>query len=599
MSMEKTALMVVALTVAVPAAAQEPIRYRVQVDDPTTRLYRVSAELPATGDTTRVSLPAWTPGHYTLENYSRYVQSFEALDAASGRALGWDKQDQDTWRIFTSSAERVEVRLDYLADTVGLSLSLLRDDFGFFNGTNFFVFPETGYDFPAEVTFDLPEGWAVATELDGPEGRGVYRASDYHELVDNPTFVGRFAIDSVQADGRWIRLAVYPGRFLRDPAKRMALEALGRIADYQHDLFGEPPYDRYTTLIYLATEPIQFFGGLEHSNSHLDILPAVAFEQPTMVFPIVYRLLTHEYYHTWNVKRIRPASLWPYAYDRQQPTPLLWVSEGITDYYAHVTLPRIGLNTEDDFWSSMRDAVDQVEGQPVVAVEDASLETWIEPTRISLNYYYDKGALLGLFLDIRIREATSNRRSLDDVMARLYRERYQRGRGFTTEDFLDYVAEHAGRDWVDDFYRRYVDGREPLPYAEMLAPAGIRFSADTTHEPFVGVSLAARDGQPVITFVEPGSTADEAGLRAGDVLRRVGAVEIRDAGWANAFRRAYADSVGRPLTVVYERDGASRTASAPLGGRSRVEHSLTPDPDAGESARAVRRGLVTGEPRPE
>lgn len=582
------------------AARGQEVRYRLEVRDPATQIYHIEAELAATGDTTFVSLPAWTPGHYTIEDYARYVVDFSAVDPASSRALDWDQSDKDTWRIASGGVERIRVGYDYRADTVGLSLSLLTEDFGFFNGTNLFVYPEgSDWEYPSTLEFELPAGWRIATELEEASEPNTYRSRSYHELVDNPTFLGDFAIDSVMADGRWVRLAVYPGRFLRDPARELALDALQKIADYQHDLFGEPPYDRYTTLVYLALEPLPFFGGLEHAESHLDVLPAVAFQQPAFLFPIFYHLLAHEYYHAWNVKRIRPTDLWPYAYDREQFTPLLWVSEGITDYYANLTVVRTGLGGVEGFWDAVRSSIASVEDNPLVAVEDASLATWIEPTYLSQNYYYDKGLLLGLFLDIQIRTATGNRRSLDDVMARLYREHFLEGRGFTTDDFLSYVGAHVDRTWLDGFYRDHVDGREPLPYREMLGRAGMLFQVDTTEQPFFGVALEPRDGEPAVSFVEPGSTADEAGLRAGDVVERIGAVAIRSGNWAEEFRRVYADSVGVEIAVTYRRGDERRTGRGTLRTRTQYEHRIQPAPNAGDLPRAIGRSIVEGTTRPE
>jgi predicted metalloprotease with PDZ domain len=585
---------------AVAGQAQEAVQYVVSVDDPTSQLYRVEAELPSAGDTTYVSLPAWTPGHYELENYARYVRHFRASNQA-GTALMWDKLDADTWRIISTGATRVRVSFEALADTINLSGSLLREDFGFFNGTNLFVFPEGSYDFPAEVRLELPEGWQIATELEDGPRPNTFRADDYHELVDNPTFVGHFAIDSVMVDNRWIRMAVYPAIYFdsnRNTAKPMAMNALAKIAGALHALFVEPPYDRYTAFVYLESDAITFAGGLEHADSHLDILPAIAFQNARFTFrQFFYRLLAHEYYHAWNVKRIRPAELWPYDYDEPQYTPLLWVSEGITDYYAHLILTRSGLWGENEFLIAARDWIVQTEGQPDhVAVEDASIDTWINPAFIDRYVYYDAGAILGLLLDIRIRVATGNSRSLDDVMARLYNDHYREGRGFTSEEFLSYVGEYLGRDEIEQFYRRYVDGREPYPYREILADAGLEYAADTIVEPFFGVQVArTRDDRMLVRQVVPGSAAAAAGLRLNDYLLRVGSVAVTERDWGDAFADAYADSLGAPLVVVYQRGGQEIRREVTVRSRTRYNHRLSPAEDASESQLALRRSILLGD----
>jgi predicted metalloprotease with PDZ domain len=583
--------LVLLLAGAAAARAQGPVDYLVRVADPGTPFYHVEAELPATGQATLVSLPAWTPGHYMIENYARYVQNFAAR-APDGRALGWDKLDKDTWRIHSRGQARVRVSFDFLADTMSLSGSLLRSDFGFFNGTNLFVYPETGLDFAARVRFELPAGWRVATELEESGQAGVYTAADYHELVDNPTFVGHFAIDSVMADGRWIRLAVYPGEYLQGVAARMALDALQKIADYAHDLFGRPPYDRYTTLLYLYPGEQSYGGGLEHANSHFDILPQFPLENAEQVVPGIYGLFSHEYYHAWNVKRIRPAEMWPYRYDEEQYTPLLWVSEGFASYYGPLILARTGLSDEARFWDEMQQNIESVESVPPTAVEDVSLSTWIRPTQVSGGYYYSKGAVIGLLLDVKIRSATGNRHSLDDVMARLYHERYERGRGFTSEDFLAFVAEYIGRDGAQAFYRDHIDGRVPLPYREVLALAGLSFRVDTIVEPMLGVGLNYSEGRVLVESVVPGSAAEGAGLAAGDQLLRVGVVEVRGEDWGDIFRRTYADSIGSPIAVEYQRGGERRSGSGALGTRTRVEYRIDPIAGASEAEVAIRRALV-------
>ena len=584
---------------AVAGRAQESVSYLVRVEDPTSKLFHVEAELAAAGDTTYVSLPAWTPGHYELENYARFVRDFRA-SGDEGNELRWDKLDADTWRIVSEGTTKVRVAFGFLADTLNLSGSLLKEDFGFFNGTNLFVYPEGRYDFPARVSFDLPEGWTVATELSDGEEPGVFLASDYHELVDNPTFVGHFAIDSVMADGVWIRMAVYPAAYFDDsrtPAREMALEALAQMAGVLHDLFGEPPYDRYTVLVYLEEGQISFAGGLEHADSHLDIVPAITFQSPRFTFQqFLYRLLAHEYYHAWNVKRIRPAEMWPYDYERQQYTPLLWVSEGITDYYAHVVLTRAAIWGEDEFLNAVRDWIVQTEALPThEAVEDASINTWINPTYVDRYMYYDAGALLGLLLDIQIRHATDDRSSLDDVMARLYDEHYVEGRGFTTDDFLEYVGAYIGLDVAEQFYRDYVDGRRPYPYQEVLALAGLSFETDTTVEPFFGVQVAStRDRRMLVRQVVPGSAAAAAGLQVNDFLLRVGVVEVRDNDWGDDFAEVYRDSVGDSITVVYQRGGLEISKGVTVGTRTTYEHNLSPATDASASQLELRRSILEG-----
>jgi predicted metalloprotease with PDZ domain len=543
--MRPTVLLTLLLFSAAPLRAQA--RYTVHVNDPATRMFHVVADLPATGESTIVSLPAWTPGHYTIENYARYVSGFSATDVG-GRTLDWEKLDPDTWRIASAGADRVQVAFDFLADTINLSGSVLLDDFGFLNGTNLFLYPETGLDFSSEVTFELPSGWKIATGLTRT-APNRYSASDYDELVDAPTFLGSFGIDSLEVDGVPIRLAVYPPAEIGTEWGRLSLEALGKIADYLHELWGEaPPYDAYTMLIYLEDDPLPFGGGLEHANSHLDILP-LQIANP-QVFPGLFSLYSHEYVHAWNVKRIRPAEMWPYDYAEMQPTPLLWVSEGITDYYGDLVLARTGIWSPSELWESFAQAGQTVALEPPYAVEDSSVETWIDAVEVSSQFYYAKGKLLGLLLDTMIRDATDGAASLDDVMVRLYRERYRAGSGFTTDDVLDFVDDHVDPAAVRSFYERYVDGRDPLPFADILPAVGLTYRQETTAQPYLGVGAEPGEaGELVVSDVTPGSAAGgpATGRRAG-VGGRGSGVDRRRLG-----RRLPRTVRGRPGTAAADR----------------------------------------------
>ncbi len=428
----------------------------------------------------------------------------------------------------------------------------------------------------------------------------MYEVQDFHELVDNPTFLGHFGIDSALADGVWTRLAVYPAEYMERPAARVAMDALQRIADYAHDLFGPPPYERYTTLHYLYPGQPSFGGGLEHANSHFDISPALLFEDSNLMPGFAFGLYSHEYYHAWNVKRIRPAEMWPYDYSREQYTPLLWVSEGFTSYYGPLILVRTGLWTEEMFWGSVAADMGAVEELPRTAVEDVSLSTWVSPFPVSSRYYYDKGALLGLLLDIKIRSATGNRNSLDDVMRRLYRDHFQRDRGFTTDDLLNYLAEYLGVEETRAFYEAYIDGREPLPHGKVLPLAGMVFRADTIVEPLLGVGLDySQPDRVLVEFTSPGSAALEAGIRAGDQLLRVGVVDVTEARaeWGDIFRRTYADSIAVEIEIAFLRGEEHLTGRGNLGTRTRIEYQVERLPDADARQVAVRRGLIAGETR--
>src|SRR2546421_1325173 len=277
------------------------------------------------------------------------------------------------------------------------------------------------------------------------------------------TSLGRYSLDSLQADGKGFRLPVWPASDYPPAVAANIRNGVAKMAPVQNRIMGEAPYDVYTIFFNVIHEPVNFGGGLEHSASQYDIMPAPAFADARGTLgDFMYPLLSHEYFHLWNVKRIRPAEMWPYDYHGEQYTPLLWWSEGVTDYYADLTNVRSGLWTPEQFLSNAVKDMQEVESAPEPwSEEDGSAATWINEVFVnSSQLYYPKGALTGMLLDVSIRDATDNKSSLDDVMRALYARFYQKHKGFGTADLLGLLREFGMPD-VDGFYQRYVNGREP------------------------------------------------------------------------------------------------------------------------------------------
>jgi predicted metalloprotease with PDZ domain len=354
-------------------------------------------------------------------------------------------------------------------------------------------------------------------------------------------------------------------------------------------VFGDTPWEAYTTLLIFDDE---YPGGsaLEHSNSHVGIY------NTGMVGNLVLPLITaHEIIHGWNVKRMRPADMVPYRYDVWQPTPWLWVSEGITDYYADLALVRSEVAPREAFYAITTGKIQSVRSMPPVALEDASLSTWIQPIDGTGYIYYDKGSLAGLALDILIRDASDNRNSLDTVMRAVYASTYGAGRGFTAEDWWSAVREAAGGRSFDEFNQKYIDGREPSPWEELLPLAGMRLIEEGYREPRIGIELADEPEGVFVTNIVPGSMAAEAGMRVGDRLVSIGGLEVRDLMFGEEYRRRYASAgTGTGIAIVVERDGESVELSGSLRFEEQWAGRVEPDPGAGEKAIRIRGGILGG-----
>lgn len=551
------------------------------------RLVHVEMAFVTAGDqSVLLSLPAWTPGAYEIDNFSRWVTNFSAT--GNGRALSWDKRDYDTWRIRPEGATNIRASFDYLADTLDNAMSWARPDFLLFNGTNLFLYPEgMSFAFPAEVSVHTEPGWQVATSMPSvPGSAGVYSATNYHDLVDMPFFIGRFDLDSARIADRWVRLATYPAGAVSGATREVAWDQLKSVIPPESAVFGEVPWPSYTVME-IVDSSYGGASGLEHQSSHVDVVaPAYVGSdfQPS--------LYAHEIFHSWNVKRLRPSEMWPYDYSRPQPTPWLWVSEGITDYYADLAEVRGQVVDDRGFYRLTAAKMSEVADAPPVSLEDASLSTWVHPVDGTDYIYYPKGSLAGFALDVLIRDASGNRRSLDTVMRRLYVDDYRRGRGFTRRDWWNAVSEAAGGTSFAEFAARYVDGRAPFPWDSILPLVGLRLHRDSV--PRLGVTTQQDEGGMMVVSVDPASAAAAAGVRVGDHLVAFGDVPFADPEFSARLRAKYGTTpAGTRLPVRVRRNNQTLTLTGELR-FAPGEYVLEPDPNASAKALAIRNGILRG-----
>ncbi|MFI5210517.1 MAG: PDZ domain-containing protein, partial [Gemmatimonadales bacterium] len=383
--------------------------------------------------------------------------------------------------------------------------------------------------------------------------------------------------------------ATYPAGQLQDSARAGVWQDIKRMIPAEIAVFQEAEWPTYTTFMVFSTT----YGGgsaLEHQNSHLGI-----YTTQLIGNPVLASITAHEMFHSWNVKRLRPAEMVPYRYDTAEPTPWLWVSEGITDYYADLAMVRGGISDSTAFFETTSGKISNINQSPPIALEDASLSTWIHPTDGTGYLYYPKGSLAGLMLDIIIRDASDNQQSLDNVMRNLYLSTYKSGKGFGAKEWWGAVSKAAGGKNFDDFYARYVDGRDAYPWQTIFAMAGLKYTADTVMSPRMGVSTSIDSTGIHVSQVVPGSSAAEAGVQVGDVLVALGDMQLgTDNDFGPAFRQKYAAQGGAEHDYTVRRGGQTEVLHGKVKVEQMVNWHLEADPAATPKGARIRHGLLTG-----
>jgi predicted metalloprotease with PDZ domain len=414
-------------------------------------------------------MPVWTPGSYLIREFERHVQDFAA--DANGRALDWIKVNKNTWRVRTNGARQWRATYRVYANELTVRTSELNSDHAFWNNAALLMFPDGRLDAPSTLRVVPPSAWKVATGLPEVSGQpNTFQAKNFDILYDSPFEVSDFKELKFEVRGVPHRIVI-DGEGNYDP-ERMRTD-VRKIVEAETAMFGAIPYQNYTFILHLRSET---GGGLEHLNS-----TALGFRRFNFSTDKNYRnflsLVAHEFFHLWNVKRIRPDALGPFDYTKENYTRLLWVAEGITEYYGNLMVRRAGLISDQVYLAHLADQIkdfQETPGRQVMSAEEASFDSWIKfyrPDENTVNSqisYYDKGELLGLLLDLDIRRRTNNGKSLDDVMRYLYTDFFQKGRNYTPADFQKACELMAGSG-LDDLFAKNIRGRSELSYNAFLS----------------------------------------------------------------------------------------------------------------------------------
>lgn len=522
-------------------------------------------------------MPAWMPGFYRIMDYARNVTNFTAEDGA-GHALPWEKVTRNTWRVATGSAHTILVSYDVFGNTSFAAQNFLNEQRAFIAPPGLYMYVAGQIQHPATVSITLPTNWSqIATGLDPVRGQAnTFSASDFDVLYDCPMLMGNQEV--LQFEVRGTPHKVVLENVAANVERPKMLADLKRMVEAATNLIGDVPYKHYTFLL-IGTGN----GGIEHANS-----AAIFFNENNLGDASGYlrwlSYVAHEYFHSFNVKRIRPIALGPFDYDAENLTNMLWVSEGLSVYYQDLLLVRAGLMTAEQYLDKMKASIARFENAPghrYQSATESSLYTWgtsgVGGDRNTTISYYDNGAMLGAMLDLKIRQESKNQRSLDDVMRALYRKYYQeKKRGFTDAEFREECERAAGGPVTEVF--EYASTTKDVDYAKYFTYAGLELTATSKEAPgaYLGVNTQTFDGKLVISSVTTGSPAQNAGLVALD--------QILDLDGTRATTKVLSDLLaakkpGDTLKVRYSRSNATQDAEIVLGKNTKSSFDIKPMPN--------------------
>lgn len=554
------------------------IAYTVKVSDTSAQLFHVTTDIDHLNQPAlELSLPAWTPGWYTIENYAKNISRFR-VTAAGGRQLPTPLVRKQTWRIDTRGISRITVEFEYRATVLAANHARIAPDYALFTGTQLFLLPEGHRSTPSVVRFDVPSGWRIASGLDDTADARTFTAPDYDTLVDQPTLMGQFDVTRFMVNGKPHDVVINPAGLFSAEKTRTLIGHLTKLADTQGQIFGGLPYRKFV-YFYLFRPAEGSATALEHQNSYVMFVQEGAQAQPDAMVAGA----AHEFFHVWNVKRIRPVQMWPYDYARESETPLLWVSEGFTTYYGSLTTYRAGLREARSFVDEVGRGIAEVESNEArryISASDSSTSAWLgygAPPPFSISYYA-QGRTLAALLDLSIRHDTRGASGLDDVMRTLFTDFYQRGRGFSTEDLIRVINRITSGSY-EAFFSRYVSGVEVPPYETIFGYAGYQIERTTRRLPNLGVNLNDRGR---VTGAPPGADPGTTPLQQGDIIVSIDGqtLETRESG---AVFRLLNEKSGQNISLKIRRGDEERDVAITVRSieliNYRIVESQSPTPE--------------------
>ena len=577
-------------TVSAVAQSAEPVSYTLRFPAPHTHYVGVEASVP-TGGRAQIELmmAVWTPGSYLVREFARHVEAVTARTPA-GAPLVVAKSGKNRWLVSTGGGDRVVVSYVVYGREMSVRTNWIDADFAMLNGApTFLTLADDDVVRPHDVTLELPAGWRRSVTSLAPRtdrGPHAYRAADFDTLVDSPIVAGTPALyEFVVDDTPHVLVNTGESGVWDGPRSAQDVEEITREISR---MWGVTPYSRYLFLNMIT----EAGGGLEHRNSALLMSSRWATSSRRSYLRWL-GLVSHELFHAWNVKRLRPVELGPFDYEHEVHTESLWVVEGLTSYYGDLGVHRAGLSTVEEYLESLSRQIRGLQttpGREVQPVALASYDAWIKYYRADENSpntsvsYYTKGAVIGFLLDMRVRTATGGARTLDDVM-RLAYARFSGERGFTPEEFRATASEVAGVD-LAGWFETALDTTDELDYTEALDWLGLELAGRAENEELGWVGLVARtsNGRLLVSQVRRDTPARDAGFNVDDEILAIGDHRVLPNQWNE---RIAATPPGSKISVMVSRRGALRRLPVVVGAQPASQWDLEPveEPSPAQTSR--------------
>ncbi len=576
------------------SAAPAPLLYQVKFERANTHLVDVGVSADALGGASAdFAMPDWAPGSYSLQNYAVNVQRFRA-HSAEGRELAWRKTDSQTWRVELAGATAVTIDYQVYLNTLQNNAGQYNDRHAFLAGPATWMYLVGGKDRSIELSIEVPSGWKVATGMEHTSDH-TFRAENYDWFADAPLEISDFAEKDFAVLGSTYHAIFHDIMGGKDTAQFTTdlQKIVSAIVPIFQPVAGNgaqaAPFKDYYFLFHVWPKS---GGGLEHLNStQIDFSKDMDNTEPvpgrgTQYTTKLY-ISSHEFFHAWNVKRLRPGPLGPFDYSQMVHTPSLWISEGLTSYYGSLALARAGLITPQQYLDTIAKLITDYEdlpGRTERSIEDTSWDTWFFGNKVivqdnnlpNTSYsYYNGGQIMGHILDFAIRQDTHNQKSLDDWMRLLYSRYALPKPGFEPDDAVHAASEIAGQD-VSDIFRRYISRKDPIPYEAYFAYAGIAVEKKLDPaKPFAGFALTKQEnGTITIRNVIPGSPAESAGLDKDDIIVALDGRAVSPSDDVEALLAAY--KPGATVRVMVQRLGQMRELPVMLASNPYYTYTLKP-----------------------